>query len=172
MSLADLGGAPGGPPLRVPILSFWHTKFSKRNCLGSPHPPTRSTPPPYGKSWIRHCVWSISVDFAKVFILLWNWTLFLLATFFGVESPLRYVGSVIVNCSHLNISTSMEATKSVLVHLVFVIFTDFSVRQNRRESNLLLQITCISFDVQMTTALSGFILQTHWGGCHERTLKE
>ena len=34
------------PPLKVPILSFWHTKFFKCNHLGSPHPPTRSTPPP------------------------------------------------------------------------------------------------------------------------------
>ena len=35
---------PGGcrqcvPPLRVQILSFWHTKFSKHSCLGSWHPP-------------------------------------------------------------------------------------------------------------------------------------
>ena len=29
------------PPLRAQILSFWHTKFSKRNCLGSLCPPPR-----------------------------------------------------------------------------------------------------------------------------------
>ena len=51
----------GHAPLRAQILSFWHTKFSKRNCLRSPRPPTGSTPPlrgprpPYGESWIRHC---------------------------------------------------------------------------------------------------------------------
>ena len=46
-SLADLGGVARHTPLRVQILSFQHTKFSKRNCLGSPRPL-------YGKSWIRH----------------------------------------------------------------------------------------------------------------------
>ena len=44
-TLADLGGVPGARPLRVQILSFWHTKFSKRNRLGSQRPPARSTPP-------------------------------------------------------------------------------------------------------------------------------
>ena len=41
-----IGRCPAHAPLRVQILSFWHMKFSKRNCLGSPrpHPPTRSTP--------------------------------------------------------------------------------------------------------------------------------
>ena len=42
------------PPPRVPILSFWHTKFLKHNRLGSPHPLLRGPRPPYGKSWIRH----------------------------------------------------------------------------------------------------------------------
>ena len=37
---------PKGPDFQ--ILSFRHTKFSKRNCLGSPHPPTRSTLPSTG----------------------------------------------------------------------------------------------------------------------------
>ena len=41
-------------PLRVQILSFQHTKFSNRNCLGSPHPPYEVHAPPTGKSWIRH----------------------------------------------------------------------------------------------------------------------
>ena len=44
---------PAHGPLRAQILSFWHTQFSKCNCLGSPCAPTRSTSP-YGKSWIRH----------------------------------------------------------------------------------------------------------------------
>ena len=53
--MADLEGAvPGArPPLRVKILSFWHTIFETE-------PPRESTPPmrwtpPYGKSWILHC---------------------------------------------------------------------------------------------------------------------
>ena len=38
LPLADLKGAcRRTPPLRVQIRSFWHTKFSKRNRLGSPH---------------------------------------------------------------------------------------------------------------------------------------
>ena len=44
-ALADLGAAcPAHAPLplRVQILSFWHTKFSKCTRLGSPRPP----PPP------------------------------------------------------------------------------------------------------------------------------
>ena len=32
------GGVPSACPLRVQILSFRHTKFSKHNCLSSPHP--------------------------------------------------------------------------------------------------------------------------------------
>ena len=44
-----IGGSRGrAPPLRVPILSFWHTKFSKRNHLGSPHPLLRGPRPPTG----------------------------------------------------------------------------------------------------------------------------
>ena len=38
-ALADLGGVPSACPLRVQILSFGRTKFSKRNCLGSRWPP-------------------------------------------------------------------------------------------------------------------------------------
>ena len=47
-SLADLGGVPGTRPPRVQILSFRHTKFSKRNRLGSarPPPPRGSRPLP------------------------------------------------------------------------------------------------------------------------------
>ena len=43
-ALADLGGLPGARPIMVQILLFRHTKFSKRNRLGSPHPPMRFTP--------------------------------------------------------------------------------------------------------------------------------
>ena len=40
ISLADLGRAcQAHAPLRVQILSFGHTKFSKHNCLGSQCPP-------------------------------------------------------------------------------------------------------------------------------------
>ena len=46
--LTCIGGFRGGrirraPPLRDPILSFWHTNFTKRSRLHAP--PTRSTPP-------------------------------------------------------------------------------------------------------------------------------
>ena len=42
-TLADLGGVPGARPLppMVQILLFQHTKFSKRNHLGSQCPPSR-----------------------------------------------------------------------------------------------------------------------------------
>ena len=57
------GGSRGrrrrAPPLRVQILSFWHTNFSKRSRLGSWRPPTRSAPP-YRKSWIRYWWWYFS----------------------------------------------------------------------------------------------------------------
>ena len=56
VSLADLEGACDLGTLRVPILSYQHTKFSKCTRLRSPRPTMRSTPP-YGKSWIRHWVW-------------------------------------------------------------------------------------------------------------------
>ena len=54
-ALADLGGVPGARPLRVQILSFRHTKFSKSNCLRSQCPPYEVHAALYGKSWIRHC---------------------------------------------------------------------------------------------------------------------
>ena len=38
--MTDLGGVPGACPPRVQSLSFRHTKFSKRNHLGSRRPPT------------------------------------------------------------------------------------------------------------------------------------
>ena len=45
----NIGGSRGRAPLRVQILSFRHTKFSKRNRLGSPHPPHEvHAPPPTG----------------------------------------------------------------------------------------------------------------------------
>ena len=34
------GVYPARAPLRVPILSLWHTNFTKRSCVGSPRPPT------------------------------------------------------------------------------------------------------------------------------------
>ena len=51
-ALADPRGAPGAPLPRVPILSFWHTKFSKRNHIRRRH---EVGAPSYGKFWIRHC---------------------------------------------------------------------------------------------------------------------
>ena len=40
-----IGGSRGHAPLRVQILSFWHTNFMKRSHFWSPCPPMRSTPP-------------------------------------------------------------------------------------------------------------------------------
>ena len=61
IALADLEGAcPAHAPLRVQILSFRHTKFAKRNRLGSPHPPLRD-PRPLWKSWIRHCIVNLHI---------------------------------------------------------------------------------------------------------------
>ena len=46
--LVDLGGVPGTRSLRVQILSFWHTKFLKCNCLRRRRPPLRGLRPPAG----------------------------------------------------------------------------------------------------------------------------
>ena len=57
ITLADLGGVPGArPPLRDPILSFSHTFLSKSAHVRGPRPPLTGPRPPYGKSWIRHCI--------------------------------------------------------------------------------------------------------------------
>ena len=42
------GACPAHAPPRVPILSFLHTKFPKRNHLGSPRPPYEVHAPPTG----------------------------------------------------------------------------------------------------------------------------
>ena len=49
-------GAPGAcPSLMIPMLSFWHTYFTKHSGIRSwPHPYEAGVP--CGKSWIRHCV--------------------------------------------------------------------------------------------------------------------
>ena len=44
-SLADLGDVPGSHPLRVQILTFQHTKFSKCDRLGSLRPPNEVEAP-------------------------------------------------------------------------------------------------------------------------------
>ena len=65
------GGARAGArgPLRVPILSFWHTKFSKRNCLGSPHPLLRGPRPPLREILDPplHLIWKIHFTLADAF---------------------------------------------------------------------------------------------------------
>ena len=65
ISLADLGGGVPGAchPLRDPILSFSHTFSPKSAHVRGPHPPNGSMPP-YGKSWICHCIWCDSVKFS------------------------------------------------------------------------------------------------------------
>ena len=45
-AVADPGDAAGVRPLRVQILSFWHTNLLKRSCLGSWHPPYEVGAPP------------------------------------------------------------------------------------------------------------------------------
>ena len=63
----ERGAYPAHAPQRGQILSFWHTTFLKRNRLGNPRRPMRSTPPPTGnpdsatehrmqkyKNWIAH----------------------------------------------------------------------------------------------------------------------
>ena len=41
----QVGAPPAHAPPRVQILSFWHTNFSKGNCLGSWRPPPRGRRP-------------------------------------------------------------------------------------------------------------------------------
>ena len=53
ISIGGSGGRHRHAPPRVPILSFWHTNFSKRSHLGSWCPPYE-VGAPYRKSWIRH----------------------------------------------------------------------------------------------------------------------
>ena len=70
-SVADPGGggATWAHPPRVQILSFWHTNFSKRSCLGSWRP-LQGWRPPYGKSWIRHCSYQMKFILLDAFNLL------------------------------------------------------------------------------------------------------
>ena len=42
------GAHPARAPPRDPILSFWHTNFTKCSCLGSPRPPYEVHTPPTG----------------------------------------------------------------------------------------------------------------------------
>ena len=46
-------GAPPAPPQTTQILSFLHTNFPERRCVG-PWYPTYGVGAPFGKSWIRH----------------------------------------------------------------------------------------------------------------------
>ena len=36
---------------------FAHICAKKNTRVGGPHPLNGSTPPPYGKFWVRHCLW-------------------------------------------------------------------------------------------------------------------
>ena len=56
VALADRGGVPGARPLQDPVLSFSHTFLAKSARIGGPQPHLIGPHPPYGKSWIRHCV--------------------------------------------------------------------------------------------------------------------
>ena len=57
-NVRNIGGSRGvhASPPRVQLLSFRHTKCSKRNRLGSQRPPPTWSTHPYGKSWIRLCI--------------------------------------------------------------------------------------------------------------------
>ena len=50
------GGMLGARPLWDPILSFLHTFSPKSVHIRGPHLPNGCMSPPYGKSWIRHCL--------------------------------------------------------------------------------------------------------------------
>ena len=52
--VAGPGAHPAHAPLRVRILSFRHTHFMKRRCIGSWHSRHEIGAPLYEKSWIRH----------------------------------------------------------------------------------------------------------------------
>ena len=65
LALADLGGAHPAhapPPPRDPILSFWHTNFMKRSCLGSPRPPYEVHAPPTGNPGSATALYSVMVQ--------------------------------------------------------------------------------------------------------------
>ena len=71
LPLADLEGAyPVHAPLRIQILSFWHTQFETRNRLGSPGPLWSPRPP------LREILDPplVTIIYPKIFIffLLWN----------------------------------------------------------------------------------------------------
>ena len=54
--LADLGGRAGRTPPYGTKFFHFHIHFHQKVPTSEVHtPPTGARPPPYGKSWIRHC---------------------------------------------------------------------------------------------------------------------
>ena len=55
-SVADLGGCTRRAPPRYPILSFWHTNFTKRSRLRSPRPPTGNPGSATENECVKQCM--------------------------------------------------------------------------------------------------------------------
>ena len=71
--MADLGGMAGARPPRVQILSFWHTKFLKCNCLVSPHPLWGPHPPTWNPgSTTAYHLWESGLSYEIHQISWWN----------------------------------------------------------------------------------------------------
>ena len=65
-ALADLGGVPGARPSYGTKFFRFHIHFCQKAATSEVHappPPMGPHPPPYGKSWIRHCKVQIKVQF-------------------------------------------------------------------------------------------------------------
>ena len=142
LSLADLGGRTRRvPPLRVQILSFWHAKFLKHSHLGGPRPPVRGPRPPYGKSWIRHCLWPL-------------WLLYSLRKMSKIEdnNPNDNIVFLSFNCYACNVAR-------FILHLHILIETMYShyvLRKHRKDHYHL---------------LTSWQLNVFWKKCHKISWK-
>ena len=74
--MADPGGAPPAraPPHGSRFFHFDIQIFRNIAASGVGAPPTRSAPPPYGKSWIRDCVLYIDFVLNVLFRSMQSWT--------------------------------------------------------------------------------------------------
>ena len=62
IAVHTIGGSGGGggcqvhaPPMG-PNSFIFTSIFTEKHCIGGPRPPLTGACPPYGKSWIRHCI--------------------------------------------------------------------------------------------------------------------
>ena len=70
MAVADPEGAPGTPPKRVLILTFWHTNFMKRSRIMSWRPLRETLDPPLnGEEVVKIIRYDISLRHIAVFKL-------------------------------------------------------------------------------------------------------